>query len=90
MFDAITLNFLSNASAWVVTAAVSLSIVRLIYKGKLVPETTVRMERDALAAERATNAELRAALLEYQSMGTAAIHLLESIQSDHREGRLDR
>jgi hypothetical protein len=86
MFDGLTLTFISDASAWAVTAAVVLYVFRLVYMGKLVPGRTVEMDRRALAAERETNAELRAALLEYQAIGSTTIHLLKSIQRDREEG----
>lgn len=79
------LSLLSNGSAWTVTAGVCLTFVRLIYKGKLVPESTVAMKDRTIEAERAANAELRAALTAYQATGITTVTLLESIQGQRRE-----
>lgn len=83
--DASVLDVLSNGSAWTVTAAVCLTFVRLIYKGKLVPESTVAMKDKTIEAERAANAELRATLAEYQATGLTTVTLLEAIQGQRRE-----
>jgi hypothetical protein len=87
VLDGIPIAVLSDVSAWIVTASVSLAIVRLIYKGKLVPYSTLMVYKEALEAERAANAELRAALGEGGRASTTAVtHLFESLRPEHLDG----
>ena len=87
MLDGIPIAVLSDVSAWIVTASVCLAIVRLIYKGKLVPYSTLMVYKEALETERKANAELRAALGEGGHATTGAVtHLFESLRPEHVDG----
>lgn len=87
MWDGVPLTILSSVSPWAVTAGIALVVVRLIYTGKLVPYSTLLVYKEALEAERAANAELRAALKEGgYATKEAVTHLFESIQRPPQEG----
>lgn len=87
MFDNFTLAALSDVSAWFLLAMFALGVVRLIYTGKLVPGSTVKMYQDTIAAERASNSELRASNASHQATAIAAVQLLESIQRERSEAQ---
>lgn len=87
MWDGIPIGILSDISAWTVTASLALVVVRLIYKGKLVPYSTLMVYKEALEAERKANAELRAALGEGGNSTTGAVtHLFESLRTEPVDG----
>jgi len=79
------ISVLSDSGAWAVTVTFALYILKMVLSGKLVPGKTVAMLLETIATERAANAELRAALAEYQATGLTTVKLLEAIQGEHKE-----
>lgn len=65
-----------------------LAVGRLVYTGKLVPKVTVDMHMETIATERQVNAELRAALQEYQTVGLTSVAVLEALQSRNPDAEL--
>lgn len=97
MLDAIPLQFLSDASAWIVTAATFLTVARLIYTGSLVPRSTYRDRqaeqekfveslRLALEEERDTNRRLMELVRELQAPSAKAVEVLETVQKVSKNG----
>jgi hypothetical protein len=79
------LSVISDSGAWAFTVTFAIYILKLIYSGKLVPGKTVAILLQTIEAERAANAELRAALTEYQAQGLTAAKFFESIQGERKE-----
>lgn len=76
---------LSNGSAWTVTAAVCLTFVRLIYKGKLVPESTVAMKDRTIETQNSVITEQQSTIAEQQAAMMTTLKFFEAIQGERKE-----
>ena len=79
------LSVLSDSGAWAVTVILAVYMLKLVLSGKLVPQKTVAILLQTIETERTANAELRAALTEYQAQGITAAKFFESIQGERKE-----
>lgn len=90
MLDAIPWEAVGYGSGWTAFVGLALWIVRRYSTGKWVPRETVEKDREmdlqALAAERATNAELRSAVIELIPLARLSAHSLQSIRTDPEGG----
>lgn len=80
MFDGLSLTFLAEASPWLVTIAILLGVVRMIYKGLLVPRSTVAFLERALQKERENGDRLMDMVQELQAPSKKAVEVLADIQ----------
>lgn len=86
VIDGIPLS-LWEIGGWGIAVGQALIFVRMIYKGKLHPDSTLNIYREALRISQESEAQLRAIVADYQQVGHSAVKVIESIQTQERSGR---